>query len=363
MGDIEKQVPKYRKISELLQRFAREECAPGDRFPTQRELMRRYDCSFATVDRALRELVAAGVIIRTQGRGSFVCDSAGLQRRGPGRQVALVLTRNVSCQAHSFYTEILFELCDTLSRNGYSFAYRYTDDSTGSRALIEELAGGRNFCGAALIGTVTADFALALRRRGLPVVVVDNRIDRPELCCVVGDNENGAVRMVSHLIAGGHRRIAFVSEPLHTTFLERFLGYCNALLAHGIPVDQQLIQKNLRFDLVARDLEPVLAARPTAFFAANDSVAIAVCRELRTRKLSVPRDYSVAGFDGDYIGAQWQPKLTTMTVPRRLMGRTAAEKLLSQLRGEAAVTTVLPVEFYSGESVRTLENMNQKKEF
>lgn len=343
---------RYEILRETLRERARRDFSPGEKFPTQRALMAEYGASLSTVDRALRELVADGVLMRSQGRGTFIREE-NPERPPAGNQIALLLARNVTCNAHAFYAEILFEINDRLSAAGCSFAYFYTDESGTPRELVRHLTEGGRFRGAILINRIPEELAAELKRVGMPFVVVDNRIDSPGICCITGENEAGAFTMVEYLIAQGHRRIGFVSTPLQTTFLERYIGYCNALLAHGIPVDKSIVQRFFRYESAEADLAGMLEcdAPPTAIFAANDTMGAAVCRTLRKRGIAIPHDISVAGFDGDYIATQCVPRLSTMEVPRREMGRAAVTALLAQIAGKPAESVTLPVKLIERESV------------
>lgn len=84
----------------------------------------------------------------------------------------------------------------------------------------------------------------------------------------------------------------------------------------------------------------------------------AICRVLQKRNLRIPRDISVTGFDGDYSGMQSLPRLTTMEVPRREMGRIAAAMLLRQLSGQKADSIVLPLKLVERESVCSLNSFS-----
>lgn len=351
---------KYESLREILRRRAKQEFTPGAKFPTQRALMAEYGVSLVTVDRALRDLVSDGILMRNQGRGTFVREET-LPGRNTGNQIALLLARNVTCSAHAFYAEILFEINDRLSAAGCSFAYFYTDECGTPRDLVRKLTEGGHFRGAILINRIPEELTAELKRAGLPFVVVDNRIESPGICCISGENEEGASMMTEYLIARGHRRIGFVSTPLQTTFLERYIGYCNTLLAHGIAVDNSIIQRFFRFEEAERDLMKLLdhPDPPTAIFAANDTMGVAICRVLRKRGLEIPGDVSVAGFDGDYVGAQYSPRLTTIEVPRRKMGRAAADVLLRQIAGEKAGSITLPLKLVERESILALTEQQE----
>ena len=186
---------KYKSLCEILRRRVETEFTAGAKFPTQRALMAEYRVSLATVERALRELVADGLLIRSQGRGTFVRRKTEL-RRPAGHQIALLLARNVTCNAHAFYAEILFEINNKLSAAGCSFAYFYADESTSPHKLIRHLTEEEHFQGAILINRIPEEIAIQFQQSGFPFVVVDNRIELPGICCVTGDNEGGAAAMV-----------------------------------------------------------------------------------------------------------------------------------------------------------------------
>ena len=115
---------KYELLRETLRERARHDFAPGEKFPTQRALMNEYGASLSTVDRALRELVADGILMRFQGRGTFVREETAVTRPA-GNQIALLLARNVTCNAHAFYAEILFEINNKLSTQRAKAVYDF----------------------------------------------------------------------------------------------------------------------------------------------------------------------------------------------------------------------------------------------
>jgi len=338
---------RHEQLREQLETMIQKDFTPGDKFLTQRDIMERFAVSFSTVERALRELVNVGLLTRKQGSGTFVGKREIAAAASANSRIALVLTRNVTHIPHTFYAEILFEIGDRLSERDYSLSYIYADHQLGYQELQNNLKN--RFCGAVLIGAITEELIGAVADTGLPFVVVDSRIDLPGVCYIVGQNEQGASDAVKYLLQNGHRRIGFVSTPLHTTFLERFLGYCNALATDGVPVEQPLTVKNFHFK--DEELDGLLAAKPTAIFAANDTMAVFVCRSLKKRGIRVPEDISIVGFDGDYTGEQNHPRLTTVTVPRRQMGRAAVECLMQKIDGQTPLPVILPVTFKAEESV------------
>lgn len=146
------------------------------------------------------------------------------------------------------------------------------------------------------------------------------------------DNYNGARTMTAHLLAQGHRAIAFITGPdRNGDAAERRRGYRDALAADGrerfeVPGD---FTEESGYLAVAK----ILAAdpRPTAIFAANDSMAFGALRALREAGIRVPDDVSLAGFDDVPIARYLTPPLTTVRVDIAELGRRAVDQLISTL--------------------------------
>ena len=79
-----------------------------------------------------------------------------------------------------------------------------------------------------------------------------------------------------------------------------------------------------------------LRDKPTAIFAASDEAAVGCIKALKDGGYAVPRDVSVAGFDGIDYSALYEPALTTVLQPRAELGRCAAENLVRRMDRNAA---------------------------
>jgi LacI family gluconate utilization system Gnt-I transcriptional repressor len=146
--------------------------------------------------------------------------------------------------------------------------------------------------------------------------------------------------MTEWLLARGHRRIGFVTAPVrhNDRAAERRRGYRTALRAAGLsPCTQGEIERPHGIAegaaAVATLLERELGL--DAIFCAGDVWAIGALFECRRRGIAVPDELAVVGFDGQAIGEQTIPPLTTVQVHRHEMGRQAAELLLARLGGDA----------------------------
>jgi DNA-binding LacI/PurR family transcriptional regulator len=179
---------------------------------------------------------------------------------------------------------------------------------------------------------------------GIPLVALDPTGEPLHSTPSVGAaNWSGGLAAARHLIELGHRRIATVGGP--ENFLcarARLDGFRAALDEAGVPVDPALIRHG-RFDY-ADGLqlgEALLKLRkpPTAIVCGDDLQAMGVYEAARLRRVRIPDDLSVIGFD-DIEFTQWSgPPLTTVRQPLAEMGATAASLVLALADGEQPAHT------------------------
>lgn len=177
-------------------------------------------------------------------------------------------------------------------------------------------------------------------------LILHGRINGYDLPCVDVDNRAGAYLAVQHLIQLGHQRIGFISNaPLaYAGAGERYTGYRQALLDHGLTPDEQRVHTAgflPETGRVAMEHLLSLPERPTAVFAASDVVAFGAMSAIHAAGLQIPDDVAVVGFDDIFLAAQACPPLTTIRVPAYGLGWTAAEVLISLIEGEEEVSSVI----------------------
>ena len=197
-----------------------------------------------------------------------------------------------------------------------------------------------------------ANVDLALKA-GIPVVQVERICSLPAHA-VTADNYTGSVAATTHLIALGHRKIAYVGvDPTHPDSMrsrlpgdvrrgdeERLAGYCDALASHDLPRIETLIELGEHiYDpyWVRASMRKLLtrpaSERPTAIFATFDMFAAGVLQELYAHQLRVPDDISVIGYD-DSFASYLTPPLTTVRLPMVEMGEAAARLAIGALQAE-----------------------------
>jgi LacI family transcriptional regulator len=161
----------------------------------------------------------------------------------------------------------------------------------------------------------------------------------------LSDGFGGAMLATQHLLALGHRRIAFVyNEPNAPSFVDRRRGYLCALWEAGIVPDPAWIVSVSRREPLEPHLLPLLTGSnaPTAVVAANDWNAFVVLATCRNHGLSVPGDVSVIGFDDISFSGHSYPPLTTVRVEKAEMGRLAIRRLLARIAEAQTETAPAP---------------------
>jgi LacI family transcriptional regulator, galactose operon repressor len=163
---------------------------------------------------------------------------------------------------------------------------------------------------------------------------------------IMPDNQQGAYEIVTHLIQHhGYRRIAFVGRsPDQVHSLVRYEGYCRALQAAGLPVEDALVthgefDESSGYRVMAHLLE--WTDPPQAVFFANDQMALGALAAAREKRVRVPDDVAVAGFDDIEAAAYVQPPLTTVRQDIRNQGVLAVQLLLQRLADPDTATEML----------------------
>jgi LacI family transcriptional regulator len=166
-------------------------------------------------------------------------------------------------------------------------------------------------------------------RYRMPVVLLNRLATGSSASSVFCANVDGARRVAEFLVAGGHRRIAFVGgRPDSPISHDREAGFVAGLAAAGHTLAARRTG-HFTFEggfAAARELISLPAdERPDAIFAASDVMAFGVLDALRAAGLKAAEDVSVVGFDGVRAGAWPAYDLTTVAQPIEAMFARAVD--------------------------------------
>ncbi|MCW8130494.1 MAG: GntR family transcriptional regulator [Planctomycetota bacterium] len=343
--DANSPVPKYRQLADQLEeQIRRGDGEVGKRFLSEREIIRQSGVSIITVRQALDTLTRKGLLRREPGIGTF------LVRREPiasdvKRVALIVFSLAVEMRAgYGFiYSEWMKSLLAELKQCDQRLELLDLAPDMDTRAqllqYVEEAGQWSGFVFGAGFPYMKDALKLMADRR-IPHVVLDDFPWLPEANAVYADHVRAGELATEHLLALGHRRIAFAGSLNE----ERHRGYQQALRRAGIePIEAYALNDRSSgmvsaWDNGARAAQHFLALPepPTAIFTSNDARALGVLRYAQEKGLCVPRDLSVVGVDEMPEGAASEPALTTIRWPWTEMGRRGAQELLAWIRDGGA---------------------------
>ena len=174
--------------------------------------------------------------------------------------------------------------------------------------------------------------------------VVWGAVDRIETYCAVGsDNRLGGTLAGDLFTRRGARRWLFVGDTNHLEIRLRYEGLNDVAEANGFAV-HRMPAPDMAFNSVHAGAVQWLRENkpPDAVFAFSDTAAMAVISAFRAAGLTAPDDFSLVGYNDIPPAAHFSPAITTIEQETHVAGAILVEKLMQQLEGARARSTMLP---------------------
>ncbi|MEZ7124822.1 LacI family DNA-binding transcriptional regulator [Nonomuraea sp. AD125B] len=283
----------------------------------------------------------------------------------------------------AFFSSAMRGICDVARRQGSKVIVMNTDDQLAQEQEATRVLLSHEVDGIVITPVSVREHAHidAVTDAGVPVVSLDRQLSDAGIDSVVADNEDGTAHAIGHLIARGHRRIAFLGsvqpeEPPSLRIgkirasvagpsrpsLDRIRGYLRTLAGAGLPADRDLIALVPQGSAPERRLEAVAAVLalddpPTALFTADSYMTKSAFSLLSELGVRVPEEMSLLGFDDLEWTTLVRPRISVVVQPTYDMGRTAAEQLFTKIAHPAPAgggrgrRTVVPTRFLDRDSV------------
>ena len=350
----------YRVIyNELLNAIRGGKYPEGSRLPSEKELADLYQVSRITSKKSLEMLADRGYVIRKPGKGTFVTgqtesDSA-LALSDDNEEIAKPDSRTIGVimdYMNSFFGgDIFLGIEYECRRRGLIPMVRLT---YGSQE--QEAAALRDLVEAGVSGIIIMCVhektfnpeLLKLYMEGFPIILLDRELKGMPIPVVTTDNYRASCELTELLVNAGHTRIAFLSHSssLISTVNERFAGFRDTLLRHGLLTDKTLWKTDLNAFLPHEDEEQQAAAiqetnrqlnefldsHPdvTSFFVLEQGIAVALFKTLYNRGLHCDMVF----FDGFEEVIDPLPAFPRIIQGQYEMGVTAVRLLVHLIRGE-----------------------------
>ncbi|QQO11028.1 LacI family DNA-binding transcriptional regulator [Breznakiella homolactica] len=208
--------------------------------------------------------------------------------------------------------------------------------ASGDKSRLPKLVLSNRVDGVFVMGGLFHDsFIQNLKKRKVACVVVGRHI--PDVDSVSPDFTQAAYLATRYLIDTGHKKILFINCPcIFPSNKDRYTGITKASKECGYPVDSKWTidtQHNTGeggYNAFKSCWESGI--RPDGIFAANDTIALGVMRYLHERKIRVPDDVSIIGYEDSILAGYAVPPLTTINVAKARMGEESARIMLDRIR-------------------------------
>ena len=309
-----------------------------------KDIARELNVSVATVSRALKNSprISRQQRERIQAYANehkfspnLIAESLRNSRVRPMKIIGVIVPE----LTHFYFASVLAGIEEAAEKQGYRIMVAHSNEQHEREVSICKSFFENKVCGIivsqAKDTTQYAHFQ-HLIDRGVPLVFYDRVCTGVNASRVVVDDYAGAYAAVSHLVETGCRRVACFNASMKLEISKnRYNGYCDALLKHGIKVDPSLVfQCDNRSD--AERIAPEVLDRddrPDAFFAVNDDTAIGILYSAKRKGFRIPEDISVCGFTNGQRAVACDPALTTVDQHGFKVGEAAAEILMRHVEG------------------------------
>ncbi|AJY74016.1 substrate-binding domain-containing protein [Paenibacillus beijingensis] len=341
-----------------------------DPVPSEGELAKLFGVSRMTSKLALDQLAQQGIVYRLSRRGTFLSPGQAqpevadgrtengvpltTREKGPHEEIAAAGQQPEDRKKHLQIAIIFPHLMDYTSRIIRSLEKEAREHDCDLILKITKDNEDEDECLSRLVAEGAAGIILFPRRRATcsdqvlrlklaryPIVIIDRFFREIQIDCVYHDHFMGSYAMAEYLIGRGHREIGYITNPMAgvTSTEDRYHGYVQALLDHGIPVNNQhiLIRSEdcdpERVNESNHEQEAFLRANPhlTAVMCGDDYVALQTLYTALHLNVAVPRQLSVVGFSDIQISRMAAVPLTTVRQPTGQLAQSALNLLLDRI--------------------------------
>lgn len=336
-------------VTILRAKIEAREFVPGSRLPSERFLAQQLGVGRNLIRQAIGQLISEGLVEQHPNCRPVVSKLAPLnqnQHNQPSK-IAVWLQPDFQDVGTTLILKGIREIVNSSERQLLVNCAQSGDRSAirrSAESFLETVRHDASVAGVLLWPSDDNGLIPVYRRladAGIPIVCIDREPPEGiEADIVAVDHYRGARTVIRHLAELGHRRIAMVnSDDRVSSVSDRTSGYFSALRESGLEADPSLVfevqflqEGDLR-ESAEQVVEAILALPnpPTAIFAVNDQIAMYLHDALVRKGYSVPKDFSLAGFDWFM---RWLPSggdLTTVAQPFEQIGQVAAKRLLDRI--------------------------------
>lgn len=316
---------------------------PGEKIPSENELVQSFGVSRHTIRQAVGELVNEGYLYREQGSGTYcspvlpTSTPQTIERLGNGKNIGVITTY----MSDYIFPSIIRGIESHLASKGYTLTLSCTDNNVEKERQCLEMMLDRQIDGLIVEPTKSSSYNpnikyyLELEQQHTPYLMINQYYSQLTPPYLIMDDEKGGFLAAEHLIKLGHERIMGLFKTDDLQGVHRMRGFIRAFREYNLPLEPELIITYTTeelgpsfYDVIHQVFENT-DERPSAIVCYNDQLALNVLDQLRSLRLSVPQDVSLVGYDDSVLAVATEVKLTSIIHPKQELGRAAAEWIIA----------------------------------
>jgi DNA-binding LacI/PurR family transcriptional regulator len=305
----------------------------NDKMPSRSDLCKKLDTAKATLDKAINELMAEGVLYARGGSGTYVAggnEELPIHNGNWGVIVPDVM--------ESFYAELVRGVENVAQSHGINVIICNSDSDFEKQEQYIKRLKHSGISGFIIVPVLSPDkqdndrlYSL-LTQLKIPFVFSNRNAEGINAPVVACNSFYGSYIATKHLLEKGYRNIAYIAYQKFRTSIDRYQGYISALMEYEIEINQKIIAIEDRSHSHTYGYEAMknilaLGQSVDAVFCFNDKVARAVYQAIAEAGLRISDDIGVIGYDNTDICEKCAPAITSVTLNNLAVGIKAAEVL------------------------------------
>ncbi len=338
--------PLYAQLKELVKADIRSgRLQPGKRLPSTMEMADDYRVCHKTVQLAMQALTREGYVVRRPHYGTVVADLPPemLRRSEVGRLVLVVDYLDEGFINHEFVRDIIEGVRTAAQDAGWVL-------EMSSCSNFQPATDDGPFDGCLLL-RISRDAALAIKKQGIPTVLLDIAHPRSGLSFVQTDNAEGIRQALEHLMSLGHTYILYAHSDLKVeanhSGQQRHRAFLQLAAEFGLPVNGHIVR--------AEDVNSCLDHPTfTAILTDGYNSTCQVLAQLRRHDVAWPRDVSIVTFDDIELAEHMLAPLTVVKQNLFEVGRIGCQALISGTARNGNLRAFVPPEFIVRASTRSV---------
>ncbi len=236
-----------------------------------------------------------------------------------------------------FYSELSEGISDECKKQGYKLKIQYFYESDFTKHDLESIQFS-DCIGIILLGTeLNAADVLPFLRLPIPIIVLDSYFENIDCDFATINNVQGAYRATTHLIRKVKSQPGYLMSSYKIqNFRERADGFYKAIRENGMSRSQSIVHElSPSMNGAYADMCEIITRKdPLArcYYADNDLIAAGAIKAIKEYGYRIPDDIAVVGFDDLPVCQILEPSLTTIKVPKNVLGAEAVKRLIGRIQ-------------------------------